>query len=176
MTNMIIDFVEPTLGPGVTSIPATYVASAALQALGVAATQGGPAAASSLPATSPLYVAGDTNTYTLRLGNARWDHNSMSFTVAAATSSLNFAVIPLGFIPTKVEVMYNNAVKYEWNLGQADTIVYTLTGPTIAAAANGSGYIQVVADAAGGDGNVGYLQIGSTIITGTATYSIRVTR
>ena len=175
MTNMIIDYIDPAFHGS--SFPATYVAPGNLQALGVAATQGAPAAAASLPATSPQYVAGDTNTYTLRAASARQSSGGdLTLSVAAATASLNFAVIPVGFFPSKIEVLYNNAVLYQWFAGSTDIFILTVSGNTVTVAANGTGYVQVTADAAGGDGSVCYITLGATILSSTGAYTVRVSK
>ncbi len=161
-----------------TSFPATYVAPGNLQAMGVSATQGSTTGSVNQSAAAPISASG-SDTYTLIAADCRQIGPGGAGGIAGGFTQAGSAVavfIPVGFYPTKIELNVGLTTTevgfYQWMHGMG---VYTISSLVAADEAeyttNG---IVVVADAAGGDGNVCYVKFPAALVVASQVCSFRI--
>lgn len=92
----------------------------------------------------------------------------------------NVTVIPVGFFPTKIEIIdWTGVVKWEWLYGApaatapASDILKTVTGGTETVDSSDNA-ITIVADAAGGNGDVCYILLAAAVAVSGHTLSFRI--
>lgn len=152
------------------TVPATYVAPGLLQAFGVGATQG--STTGTLNSTSLITTYGG-DTYTVTPGNIVQgpdaDVIAGSF---AGTGAL--VVIPVGFSPSKVEVIdWTGVIKWEWMIGApaTDTLKVVTAGTETTDATSA---IVVTPDAAGGAGDVCFVTLSAALAVSAHNLSFRI--
>lgn len=165
MTAMII--IDPALH--VSAVPATYVAPANLQNFGVAATPG--STTGTLAGGNISTYTGDTYTVTPAncVLNSTADILSGYFTGTGA-----LAVIPVGFVPTRVKAInWTDGITYEWAFGApaTDTIKNTTSADN---AVDTGTAILVTADASGGNGSVTFVTLSATLCVNAKVISFRI--
>lgn len=165
MTAMII--IDPTLHGS--TIPSTYVAPGNLQNFGVAATPG--SSTGTLAGGNISTYTGDT--YTVVAANAVLDNDSDVLS-GYFTGTGALAVIPVGFVPTRITLTnWTDTKKYEWERGAPSTDSwYTVTGadPTV----DTGTAILVTADAAGGAGDVCFVTLSAAACVSAKVLSFRI--
>ena len=164
------NFIDPSLH--IATFPATYVPPGLLANLGVSA--GGTVATSSYTTASTMTSGPYSgNTGVVIPGNVIQgpdaDHISGNFTGAG-----NIVVIPVGFFPSNIEIIdWTGVIKWQWMAGApaTDTLKVVTAGTETADTTTG---ISVVADKAGGSGDVCYVVLTAALAVSTHVISFRV--
>lgn len=154
------------------SVPATYVAPGILQAFGVAATQGSTTGTFTATPTTliPTFVG---NTYTVTPAGIVQGPDA-DIIAGFLTGTGAAIIIPVGFFPTKVEVInWTGVVKWEWMYGAPATDSLKVVTAGTETTDTGSA-IVVTPDAAGGNGDVCYVVISATLAVNAQVLSFRI--
>jgi len=152
------------------AFPATYVPPGSLQNLGV--TLGGTLTSTTYTTASTMTAgpaSGDTGVILLGKTVQGPDADVIS---GVFTGAGNVTYIPVGFFPTKIEVIdWSNDIVWEWMFGAPSTDSMKITTAT---AVDTGTAITVTADKAGGNGNVTYITLSSTLAASAAVLSFRI--
>jgi hypothetical protein len=166
MTAMVL--IDPAIHG--TSFPATYVPPGYLQAFGVPATQGGTTGTLGSNGLVSTY-GGDT--FTIVAASCWQDNDNVLTGNFSATGAV--VVIPVGFAPKKISVWNDtDGILWTWMAGMAATHTMKLnsTGPAFT---NDTGSaIVVFPDAAGGSGDVDYVQLSATLAANAKALCFRI--
>lgn len=152
------------------SVPSTYIAPGLLQALGVSATQGSTTGTFAAGAQIPAFSG---NTYTLTPGNIVQGPDA-DVIAGFLTGTGAAVIIPIGFFPTKVEVInWTGVIKWEWMYGAPATDSLKVVTAGTETSDTGSA-VLVTADTAGGNGDVCYVVISATLAVNAQVLSFRI--
>ena len=167
--------IDPALNG--TSVPATYVAPGNLQNLGVGATVG--STSGSINANAAAAIGVGTDTYTVLAANCRPVGAGGASGIAGSFTQAGSAVavfIPVGLYPTKIELNVGLTTTevgfYQWMHGMGAYEISSLVGADEAELTTNA--IVVVADSAGGDGNVCYVKFPAALVVASQVCSFRI--
>lgn len=174
MTTINTLFVDMTVHQG--AFPATYVVPGTLQSLGCTGASPGTTTGTASTA-SPFYVAADTNNWTLVAADviSALDGDITGYlTVPTLTNVSNIVFVP-GFAPTKIRIIdWTNYVEYEWVYGAPATNTLKRSASSTYNSVDTNTIITWTADAAGGQGNTGYITVKTSIFTAADVVSFEI--
>lgn len=154
------------------TFPSTYVPNGLLQSLGV--TTGGTVASGSYTTASTMTSGpgnGDTGVILPCSAVQGPDADVIS---GVFTGAGNVVYIPVGFFPTYIKIGdWSNYIVWEWMYGAPSTFTFKdAAGADVVHDTTTA--ISVVADSAGGNGNVCYIKLTAGLAASSAVLSFRI--